>query len=347
MWPAPRSHIALVLSLLPLVSMMLQLSSVKTDGRVPPAAHSKSMIDIVTAAGLNWQDAAKTMVASVLLTAKDPSRLRFHIVVDAADSEGWSTFWQLMPNSSTRLLPGGALLVVHSMKIIDLQPSKYSPYRDISGHEANEQKRHTNGFNYVRFFIQDYVPVNSTVAFWLDSDMVIQKDIALLADSFMAQADAALGYVRRPDGCEYPILEAVFDPELRRKMHLMGLENRSMHNAGVIAVNMTQWRNGGLGDAALRLISENAVSEEAMYAGGSQVPLELAALLSNHSIVEHDSIWNCLHNACVHDPAMEACSIVHFIGPMKPWLPDSGPQTLWESAQLRAMIFLPTGIGAV
>ena len=173
---------------------------------------------------------------------------------------------------------------------------------------------HVSGATYERLFIDEYLPDATSVALWLDCDLLVLDDITAL-------------FQRPLNG---HTLWAVRDPFVRNVSSPFGvhnwlelglLGNTPYFNAGVMLIDMVRWRALEVASRALQHIQRYGKKvffndQEALNAvvGDNWMPLE--------------DRWNCSNNpfhAKQQKLGSDEPAIIHFAGRIKPWnVPDLG-----------------------
>jgi len=99
-------------------------------------------------------------------------------------------------------------------------------------------------------------------------------------------------------------------------------------NAGVMVIDMLAWERANVTAMVDRWARRNAGRE--LWRHGSQPPLLL--LLHNH-VEWLDEAWNVDglgHRRNITVEMLGRARILHWTGPLKPWLPGGGFRDLWE-----------------
>lgn len=172
---------------------------------------------------------------------------------------------------------------------------------------------HINPMTYARLLIPQLLPLSVTLALYLDSDLVVEGDVAELWDSF--RADQALGAVRdRISVCGNK-------GGLSNYLQLGIRPDAPYFNAGVLMFNVHKWRQDSISHRVFTYLKEcgDLVRFEDQEA--------LNAVLHD-DWVELNERWNqqitprSLRNGSdVALPNLTPRGILHFITSEKPWMP--------------------------
>merc|ERR1712176_1312373 len=136
----------------------------------------------------------RTAVYSTWNAAKDPKRLRIHIAVDQQEASVFREAFGFRPTQTKRALPGGSSLELRWLDVKD-----FSTLHNATRIEGSTGAVRTDGpSNYVRFFIDSYLPADSTRAVWLDADVLVQRDVVNLADSLLEHPSKTIAFARYP-----------------------------------------------------------------------------------------------------------------------------------------------------
>jgi len=173
---------------------------------------------------------------------------------------------------------------------------------------------HVSGATYERLIIEEYLPDDTTVALWLDCDLLVLDDITALfqrplnGHTVCAVRDPFVQYVSSPFGV-YNWRE-------------LGLTNTNPYfNAGVMLINMVRWRASEVASHALQHIQRYG---KKVYFNDQEA---LNAVIGDNWMTLDDR-WNCSTNpfhAKKQNLGSDQPAIIHFAGRIKPWeVPDLG-----------------------
>jgi len=173
---------------------------------------------------------------------------------------------------------------------------------------------HVSGATYERLLIEEYLPDDTTVAMWLDCDLLVLDDITAL---FQRPLNGHTMWAVRD-----PFVPCVSSPFGVHNWRELGLTDTNPYfNAGVMLINMVRWRSSEVAARALQHIQRYGKKvyfndQEALNAviGDNWIPL--------------DDRWNYSANpfhAKRQNPGSDEPAIIHFAGRIKPWgVPDLG-----------------------
>ena len=215
--------------------------------------------------------------------------------------------------------------------------------------------------NFVRLFLGQELPVTLSKVLWLDSDIIVQKDIKELWDMMSVSPESGAKWtvaaVERRAGyknLDYTLGGRIYNNSLRfqsafqlrypsRKISEIDL-SRMAFNAGVLLLNLDHLRANGSYLMQEMLWWSKRNSQEVLWGGGSQPLANLLALLSPAGDYQHlPPTWN-LCGDTMHDPQEwnSERGILHWTisgDRSKPWQYDLRQQaiSLWLPHGLPAM----------
>jgi lipopolysaccharide biosynthesis glycosyltransferase len=171
-----------------------------------------------------------------------------------------------------------------------------------------------SGATYERLIIEEYLPDDTTVALWLDCDLLVLDDITVLfqrslnGHTVCAVRDPFVQYVSSPFGVH--------------NWRELGLTNTKPYfNAGVMLINMVRWRASEVASHALQHIQRYG---KKLYFNDQEA---LNAVIGDNWMTLDDR-WNCSTNpfhAKKQNLGSDQPAIIHFAGRIKPWeVPDLG-----------------------
>jgi len=178
------------------------------------------------------------------------------------------------------------------------------------------------------------LPRNSDRAVWLDADVVVQADVAELADVVVQHSSKTVAFAKYPgsslgfDGA-YTIMSDLTNRSWAKANIDPRVLKYPVWNVGVLGFNMQRMREHKLRDRALHWVQ---LSQDVGLAkrGGSQTPLDLAALVhpgeEDDPFIEVDPSWNCwwgFMGMLTKPEEVHACKVLHFAGRDKPWAPSA------------------------
>jgi len=183
--------------------------------------------------------------------------------------------------------------------------------------------------NFVRFRLAQWIPPEVTPRLvYLDTDVVVRGDVCELYDAAFRGRGAG----------EQAILAAVPRRQLPLSVYLKALSPRMpiwlpsaspSFNAGVMVIDMLEWQRADVTGRVDRLARLNVGRD--LWRHGSQPPL---LLLLHDRIQWLDGSWNV--DGLGHrrerppDAALAGARILHWTGPLKPWLRGGLHRDLWE-----------------
>ena len=215
--------------------------------------------------------------------------------------------------------------------------------------------------NFVRLFLGQELPGAVSKVLWLDSDVIVQKDITELWEMLRVSGDkwtvAAVQLQAKWKDLEFTLGGRTYNNSLRfqsafqlrypsRKISEIELSRRAF-NAGVLLLNLDHLRaNGSYLMEEMLWWSKRNSEQEVLWGGGSQPLANLLALLSPAGDYQHlPATWNVLRGDTLMNDSQEWNSergILHWtiLGDRsKPWRDDLRQQSigLWLPYGLAVM----------
>lgn len=185
--------------------------------------------------------------------------------------------------------------------------------------------------NFVRFHLARWVPpAVAPKLIYLDTDLIVIGDLCKLHDS-------ALLSCRSQRCLREPVVAAVPRRHLPISVYLAALSPRSPRwlpstaqsfNAGVMVIDMHAWERANITGQVAELVRQNKFGS--MWRHGSQPPL-LQLLYDRAEWL--DGSWNVDglgHRKDLDEKALIAARILHWTGPMKPWVANGLHQEYWK-----------------
>ncbi|KAJ8611483.1 hypothetical protein CTAYLR_005154 [Chrysophaeum taylorii] len=257
-------------------------------------------VDVVLAGDAAVLPGLAVAASSLLDATSAPERVRLHVVTTRNDLD--------VVNEVLTCVVGD----------LDVRPFT-PPHLKLGRAPA----RLTAELNYARLFLPDLLSVRKVV--YLDADVIVEGDVTELHDTALVARRQAVAAVARPK----PLRLA---PSVKRnaaaklKLAELGVNVTRGHgrlsttlqdfNAGVLVIDLKEWRSLNLTRSVLRWMRLNDGLD--IYTKGSNPPLVLAL---KDDFERLDQRWNCparpkstpLNPRC-YNPA-----IVHLTGEAKPW----------------------------
>lgn len=262
-------------------------------------------IDIVLSADERYAPYAAVVIASALDQAHEPARYRFHMLTTGV-SEG----------------------VQHGLKAVVARYKAQIIFSVVSRCELESLASGRFGAAaLLRLYMQDYLPADCKRVIYLDCDVLVMEDLAVLWEVPLEQRviAAALDLCRGSVSRQRRNFETYF-------------------NSGVMLIDLMAWRDEQVADRAVEYLKTNH---------DSSFPDQDAL---NHVLEGRwkrlETQWNFqptayaavekryAHLAAYHEEMKRAVAfpcVVHFIGGVKPWHPESthplAPEFIRYSAQ--------------
>jgi len=171
---------------------------------------------------------------------------------------------------------------------------------DYSQFDKQQMVGHISRASYLRLLLAQLLPGHVHKVLYLDSDVVIEGDIATLWNV---------------DISEYG-LAAVIDHELADRLEILtGDANGGYFNSGVLLMNLDRWRDDGVSSAVSDCLRSHA--SQLLYADQ-----DVLNIVFRDRWLPLDFKWNYLYGMNSEPGGAEGNSspeIIHFAGPYKPW----------------------------
>jgi len=240
-------------------------------------------------------------IRSVQAHASDPSRLNFYFFGDEALPSLPEVKWFNLTDVAINY---------------DVDSFTNPTYERKGKHKRKDGITiNTNAANYIRFIMDDLLPVSAKKALWIDSDTIVRCDVVQMIENTLVDSDyiiAAIPVKGPPLG-----LTRVHRPNYK--------DIRWTFNAGVMVVDLEKWRKGKMTEVMRRFALKNR--EDEIYKYGSQPPLALTFKEDFEHLPEN---WNVKTQAATEEEVMDAC-ILHWAGASKPWKGEGRHVEIWKS----------------
>ena len=318
------------------------LSRYDDDGSGPVARRSgtldaeERLVHVAVAGDRAHSVGLAATVASIFGAARDPGRVRAHVVVPARGGAEREALRRALACAAGKR-HGSQVHVVDfdaatSLANVTLRAPRGPSYGNLR-----------SPLNFARFYLAALLPEAPKVVY-LDADAVAARDVADLYDS--ALTDDARGAVvaaapRRDQRVCYdanasrPGVFYCDAPRAKAALAALGAKrpDRDLEafNAGVAVIHLARWRRLDL-TAAFEAAMRAHATEGPLWRLGSNPPL---ILLAKGRFEALDPRWNCdglgwkrptdLNRACLANGAF----VWHWSGPKKPWTTHGLYRNLW------------------
>jgi lipopolysaccharide biosynthesis glycosyltransferase len=181
---------------------------------------------------------------------------------------------------------------------------------DPTPFERFRTRPHISSMTYVRLLLPDILPGSITKVLYVDPDILVLDDLAPLWQT--ALGDAVVGAV-----------VDIFSEASARRLGLIDRDRRGSDcptsaeyfNAGVLLIDLMQWRREGITEAAFEYLREHPETTLS-----DQDALNVACAGRWKRL---DSRWNFqthLHTSIAAIPPSKRPGIAHFVTSSKPWI---------------------------
>lgn len=333
---------------------LLQAAGVARPGKAPH--NGSDLVHVAYAPDKKQASAVKASIASVATAAAAPERLVVHLLVESSTIADFREYFGLRAGCKQLLLTTGTRVKMHK---VDAELVK----RSMATVPESVQKvrgRLDSPLNFMRFYLhevlREHVVGSSPVVVYLDTDVILQGDVAELAAALAASGKTA-AFARRPSVRTVPPARLLGKPPLqkpecaaRAKRWPKLLEGHT-YNVGVFAMNLKRWEEKQLTLRVEGLVKDHNNCDGKLWVGGSQPPMLLALLEDGnegHDFIELDATWNLGDlgwKTDIKKQKLASARVLHWTGPKKPWKDDGLYTHLWRPHLKRWGDLLPPAVG--
>lgn len=163
---------------------------------------------------------------------------------------------------------------------------------------------HISRMTFARFLLADLLPLETTRVLYLDSDLLVLRDLGALWESCLDEV------------CAAAVPDDGFDSLLKRQdSHWAGMPHTQRYfNAGVLLINLDLWRRQRIGERAAQYLAEHPVSPFA-----DQDALNFVLDGSWTVLTEEWNFQRHLETSVADMEPELRPAIVHFVTAKKPW----------------------------
>jgi len=271
-------------------------------------------------------------IHSLLVSSSQPQRLVVDVAVKAASIPTFQARFG-MDKSLSAATTEGATIHLHALdeaKMNEIFKYQMNYYHERPGLDKSLEK-------YARLYIDTLLP--DSIVVYLDTDVVIQSDVLVLADRLAASGKTMAFVERVPRSSlgDYVHADNLTDSALAKlgisRGALVAAENATEYNAGVLVFNTRRWQSLGYLDKVKHWLHINYELHGQLFRGNDQTLLMLSFEVwrkpGDFIVVERE--WNVeVHHQLTIDRDFLAhgAKILHFNGVRKPWLPSEAEDPL-------------------
>ena len=197
--------------------------------------------------------------------------------------------------------------------------------------------------SFFRLYLSKVLPDQDRCLF-LDSDLIVRKDLSSLYDTDMDRACFA--------GVTDPLGRA---ESQRDRMRDHGVRKGRYINSGVLMMNLSRLRRTGLDDRLLARANETAYPYLDQDVINFTCPEEIQLLPKRYNVFpgdvspDYDDLRRVIPDNLLDERDFLDPAIVHYIGPDKPWLTEIRMKPYWTEAEnayhaatFRSQVFMPS-----
>ena len=192
-----------------------------------------------------------------------------------------------------------------------------------------EGKNHISVATYYRILLPFILPDNIEKILYLDCDMLVLDDLSPLYDSDISNLNAAATI-------------DMFNDDIRINERLMYSKEAGYFNAGMLLMNLTNWRKNKISEKAIDFIKNypekceahdqdalNHALDGSYLKVSARYNMQLDFFCDFNNLIVNESFYSDI------EESREKPCIIHFTGPTKPWLSNcKHPYTcLWDFFQ--------------
>eukprot|EP00435_Cladocopium_sp_Y103_P045018 s622_g12.t2 len=266
------------------------------------------------------------VIQSLILGTKFAERVCVHVFALQIELTGllaafrcsFQTRLQKGPGENNFLIDGVAV-VVHIFREAEVITADLVVDEGVTAETGDLNAPH----NFVRFYLGRWIRAERII--YLDTDVIVKGDVCELHDlAFSSRSEAVVAAVPRRH-LPLSFYLKVFSP----KMPIWVPSSAPSFNAGVMVIDMKRWEQLKVTEQVLLWASQNGPGRD-LWRHGSQPPL----LLLLYDRVEWiPDVWNVDglgHGRGRSEDAIQDAKILHWTGPLKPWLSNGLRKDLWE-----------------
>ncbi|KAJ1459632.1 nucleotide-diphospho-sugar transferase [Pelagophyceae sp. CCMP2097] len=284
---------------------------------VAAAARSSTDVDVVIAGDRVQALGLLACARSLFSAAKDPDRLKLHLIVDAAALDDVERALKCLFAVDGAVDGERRRFTVYPFDLAIASGIKHPAIRASAGLKGNLAA----GPNFARFYLGAILPKEVRKVVYLDADTVVLRDVAQLYDTALTDetpSSQAVAAVARPTKTVCGSFVNCRSADVARLLASQGISDPEKQldafNAGVMVLHLGRWEALGLTGKVEFWINWNA--DLPLYKLGSNPPLVLAVRGAFQPV---DEIWNCQRgHAC-----WPTAAVKHWSGAKKPWWLDA------------------------
>jgi lipopolysaccharide biosynthesis glycosyltransferase len=293
----------------------------RTPSEPPPAENAKispssligtRLVHVVFTCDAKSESQRRLLAAavnSVAVNSREPERLVIHVFVEVDSNRSISEMLGcVLPNSNSRV-------IVHATDFqVDLPITVRYP--------GIAEKRLLNPANYLRFFLADLLQPDVTKVLYLDTDVIVFKDVSKMYDNYLLDPTSVVLAAAKRDKrlSEYANFSdrAVIDSGVS--------PDTTAFNAGVLLIRLDIWRAQNITEKVRHWMQLN--KEHPIYELGSQPPL-LLSIGDNYEKL--DASWNADGAGFkqLDDQQVSEAKIMHWTGSTKGDKPEAFHRDIW------------------
>lgn len=182
----------------------------------------------------------------------------------------------------------------------------------------------TSAFNFIRFYFHELLPKHVNKVTYIDTDMIVKGDIAILNNLLTEEYDIGGVFITQP----YPLTKDkwILNDQLKKNFKFS-----TLWNAGLFVTYLDRWREKELGQKCMDLIIQNKITK--LFEGGTQVAMNIVfdkclALPESYNVCGlgeigmKDTISSPPYRrwGSSYDKNVKNANVLHYTGSCKPWL---------------------------
>lgn len=253
-----------------------------------------------------------TTINSIIINCSDISKIKFYLLVNE-NKEKYIKYIKLNFNINFEILEFNRLTFPKKYNFLE----KY--LKTIDSKYNYGFQIHRNIMNYARIFLIDLFDIKG-ICLYLDTDIIVQKDVLKLSDSLTAEYPCAAVLNRTNE--HFKFLKSI--PEINFTLD----ENYIGFNTGVYVFDATYWKKNNLTLLCITILNIN-LKKQIMQVGTQP----LINLIFYKKVKKINSNWNVAGagwHSGLKEKDIQNAYIIHWSGRQKPWLENGLWKKYWN-----------------
>jgi lipopolysaccharide biosynthesis glycosyltransferase len=201
----------------------------------------------------------------------------------------------------------------------------------LEGCDLARAKRLSNSFNFARFFLSDILPDLDRVI-WMDCDVVITNGMDNIWEQSRRSASLVSAFTEPERFGRFYLQENVLKSIMEERFNglQLDMDSNDSFNDGVIVINLKRWRESGVREALLWLMTQHGSSEMGLWKYGTQPIMMLLGSAYGWDRLPSSHCYGDLGFRLAEPQRVADAVFLHFNGEKKPWKTDGINKHYWE-----------------